>query len=98
MATLDTIVDEFGNMLTEAETLLKRAAQTTGDEASTLRTEVQAKLLTAKLRLQELEGKAVDAAKVAGKAADDYVHEKPWQAVGIAAGVGLLVGLLLGRR
>ena len=37
-------------------------------------------------------------AKAAGHAADDYVHDHPWQSVGVAAGVGLLLGMLLSRR
>ncbi|NDB70762.1 MAG: DUF883 domain-containing protein [Methylocystaceae bacterium] len=37
-------------------------------------------------------------AKDAGKAADNYVHDNPWKAVGIAAGVGLVLGLLISRR
>ena len=57
-----------------------------------------AKLLTAKLRLQELEGQAVDRAKEAARATDDYVHSHPWQAIGIAAGIGVAIGLLLNRR
>jgi len=36
--------------------------------------------------------------RAAAKATDAYVHESPWTAVGIAAGVGLLVGVLIGRR
>jgi ElaB/YqjD/DUF883 family membrane-anchored ribosome-binding protein len=32
------------------------------------------------------------------RATDDYVHEHPWKSIGVAAGVGLLVGLLIGRR
>ncbi len=32
------------------------------------------------------------------RAADDYVHESPWQAVGIGVGVGFLLGIILGRR
>jgi ElaB/YqjD/DUF883 family membrane-anchored ribosome-binding protein len=34
----------------------------------------------------------------AGHAADDFVHEKPWVSIGVAAGVGLIIGLLIGRR
>ena len=41
---------------------------------------------------------ALDKAKAAGRAADDYVHENPWRSVGIAAGAGLIIGLLIGRR
>ena len=34
----------------------------------------------------------------AARAADEFVHEHPWKAVGIGAGVGLIIGLLIGRR
>ena len=40
----------------------------------------------------------MDRAKDAAKATDDYVHENPWQAIGIAAAVGLVAGLLMSRR
>jgi ElaB/YqjD/DUF883 family membrane-anchored ribosome-binding protein len=92
------LVDEFSTVLTEAEEMLKRAANETGEKAKDLRSQVEAKLLTAKLRLQELEGQAVDRAKEAARATDDYVHTHPWQAIGIAAGVGVAIGLLLNRR
>jgi ElaB/YqjD/DUF883 family membrane-anchored ribosome-binding protein len=35
---------------------------------------------------------------VVARATDDYVHEHPWRAVGAAAGVGLIIGLLISRR
>lgn len=92
------LVDDFAAVLVEAEEMLKRAASETGDKARDLRSQVEAKLLQAKLRLQELEGQALDHAKVAARATDTYVHENPWQAIGIAAAVGLLLGLALGRR
>ena len=92
------IVDEFSAVLTEAEEMLKRAASETGEKAKDMRSQVEAKLLTAKLRLQELEGQAVDRAKEAARATDDYVHNHPWQAIGIAAGIGVAIGLLLNRR
>lgn len=94
----ERLVDDFSAVLSEAETLLKSAATETGEKARDLRQQVEAKLLTAKLRLQELEGQAIDRAKEAARATDDYVHEHPWQAIGIAAAVGLAVGLLMNRR
>ena len=36
--------------------------------------------------------------KAAARATDDWVHENPWGSIGIAAGVGFLVGLLVSRR
>ena len=93
-----SIIDDFANVLTEAETLLKAAATETGEKARDLRQQVESKLLSAKLKLQELQGEAVDRAKEAARATDDYVHDHPWQAIGIAAAVGLAAGLLINRR
>jgi ElaB/YqjD/DUF883 family membrane-anchored ribosome-binding protein len=94
----DKLVDEFAAVLAEAEEMLKRAATETGDKARDLRSQIETKLLRAKLSLQELEGQAVDQAKAAARATDDYVHDNPWQAIGIAAAIGIAVGLLMNRR
>jgi ElaB/YqjD/DUF883 family membrane-anchored ribosome-binding protein len=96
--TREKLVDDFGSMLNEAEELMKRASTETGDKAKDLRSQVEAKLLAAKLRLQELQGDAVDGAKAAARVTDDYVHDNPWQAIGVAAAVGFLAGLLIARR
>lgn len=92
------MVDEFSAVLTEAEDMLKRAANETGEKAKDLRSQVEAKLLKAKLRLQELQGDAIDRAKETARVTDDYVHDNPWQAIGIAAVLGFVVGLLMNRR
>src|SRR5258705_10698103 len=76
----DKLVDEFSSVLSEAETLLDKAAKETGDKARDLRSQVEARLLSAKLKLQELQGEAVDRAKAAARVTDDYVHGHPWQA------------------
>ena len=94
----ERLVDDLATVLGEAEEMLKRAAAETGDKARDLRSQVETKLLRAKLRLQEIEGEAVDRAKAAARATDDYVHDHPWQAIGVAAAVGLAVGLLMNRR
>jgi len=96
--TREKLVDEFGTVLSEAEDMLKRAATETGEKAKDLRSQVEAKLLHAKLALQEIEGQALDQAKAAARATDDYVHDHPWQAIGIAATVGFAIGLLINRR
>ena len=96
--TRERLVNDFAEMLTEAEELMKRAANETGERAKDLRSQVEAKLIAAKGRLQELQGDAVDSAKAAARYTDDYVHDNPWQAIGVAAAIGLLVGLALTRR
>lgn len=94
----ERLVDDLAAVLAEAEEMLKRAAAETGDKARDLRSQVETKLLRAKLRLQELEGEAVDRAKAAARVTDEYVHDNPWRAIGVAAAVGLAIGLLLNRR
>ena len=74
----ERLVDDLRTVLGEAEEMLKRAAAETGDKARDLRSQVETKLLRAKLRLQEIEGEAVDRAKAAARATDDYVHDHPW--------------------
>lgn len=97
-STRAKIADEFATAMSEAQDMLQRAASETGDRARDLRSQVETKLLHAKMRMQELEGEAVDRAKNAARATDDYVHDHPWQAVGIAAFIGFVLGLLMNRR
>ena len=94
----ETLLDDFSAMLAEAEDLLKRAGNETGERAKDLRAQVEAKLLAAKLRLQELEGETMDRARAAARVTDDYVHDNPWAAIGAAAATGFLIGLLMNRR
>jgi ElaB/YqjD/DUF883 family membrane-anchored ribosome-binding protein len=93
-----TIVKDFGDVLGEAEALLRQAAKETGDKASDLRSQVEAKLSAAKAKLQDLQDDAIDQAKAAARATDDYVRDNPWQAIGAAAAVGFLIGMLMSRR
>ena len=94
----ESLLDDFSAMLTEAEELLRRAGNETGERAKDLRAQVEAKLLAAKLKLQELEGDALDRAKAAARVTDDYVHANPWRAIGAAVAAGFLIGLLVNRR
>ena len=94
----DKLVDEFSSVLSEAESLLDKASKETGDKARDLRSQVEARLLSAKLKLQELEGEAVDRAKAAARYTDDYVHDHRGRRSASPPAVGLAVGLLMNRR
>ena len=52
----------------------------------------------AKARIAEAGHEAAEHAREAARAADDYVRENPWAVVGIAAGVGILIGVLINRK
>lgn len=96
--TKEKLVSDFKIVIADAEEILRATAGQAGDKITELREKTQARLADAKLKLADAEALVVDKAKAAGRAADDYVHDNPWRAVGIAAGVGLVVGLLIGRR
>lgn len=94
----DKLIADFKVVVADAEELLRATANQAGDKAADLRTKVQASLAEAKVRIADAEAAIVDKAKLVGRATDDYVHDNPWRSVGIAAGVGFVVGLLIGRR
>lgn len=96
--TKEKLVADFKVVIADAEEILRATAGQAGEKIADLREKTQARLADAKLKLADAEALVVDKAKAAGRAADDYVHDNPWRAVGIAAGVGLVVGLLIGRR
>ncbi len=94
----EQLVSDIKSVISEAEEMLGATAEQAGEKIANLRARIQARLRDAKVRLAEAEDVLVDKTRAAARATDEYVHESPWTAVGIAAGVGLLVGLILGRR
>lgn len=92
------LVDEFSSVLSEAENLLDKASKETGEKARDLRSQVEARLSSAKQKLQDLEGEAVDRAKAAARVTDDYVHDHPWQSIGVGIAIGFALGLMMNRR
>jgi ElaB/YqjD/DUF883 family membrane-anchored ribosome-binding protein len=94
----EKLVTDIKAVIADAEEILKATADQTGEKIANLRVRIQDRLLGARIRLDAAEAALVDKTRAAARAADDYVHESPWQAVGIGAGVGFLLGLLLGRR
>ena len=94
----EKLIADFKAVVADTEELLRSTAGQSGEKLSELRARAQEHLATAKLKLADAEAAITDKAKEAGRVADDYVQDNPWGAVGIAAGVGLLIGLLIGRR
>jgi ElaB/YqjD/DUF883 family membrane-anchored ribosome-binding protein len=92
------LVNDLKGVIADAEELLRSTASQAGAEASDLRTRVQARIAKTKDHLAEIQGGAVRRVRAASDAADDYVHDNPWQAILAGAAIGLLLGLLLSRR
>ena len=96
--TTDQLVADLKTVVSDAEALLKATSTQTGEKIQEVRARAEQSLQQARARLGDLEDEALKRAREVADATDEYVRENPWQSVGIAAGVGLLVGLLLGRR
>jgi ElaB/YqjD/DUF883 family membrane-anchored ribosome-binding protein len=96
--TKERLSADINAVLVDAEELLRQAGQATGEEAKQLRARAQAAIGRAKDAVLEFEHKAVQQTKAAAEATDHWVHAHPWKAVGIAAGVAFLVGLMVNRR
>ncbi|MCV2217209.1 MULTISPECIES: DUF883 family protein [unclassified Thauera] len=94
----DKLVDDLKAIITDAEDLLALTADQTGDKLGDLRGRITERLAAAKDKLSDAEAALIDSSKKAARATDDYVHEHPWQSLGVAAGVAFLLGLLASRR
>jgi len=92
----DKLVQEFNQVVANAEELLDNAARAGGEKAQAMQDELKRALDAWRTRLAELEDEAMRRARAAAQDADAYVRANPWQAVGIAAAVGALVGVAAG--
>ncbi len=94
----EKLVRDLQRVITDAEELLHATAGQTEGKVAELRERIQTNLMDARHKLGDIEEAVKVKTKQVAHATDDYVHEHPWRAIGTAAGVGLLVGLLIGRR
>jgi ElaB/YqjD/DUF883 family membrane-anchored ribosome-binding protein len=94
----DKLVQDLKVVMSDAEELLRATANQAGEKVAAARERIQDSMHQAKVKLAEAEAIVLDKTKQAARVTDEYVHENPWKAVGIAAGIGLVVGLLIGRR
>jgi ElaB/YqjD/DUF883 family membrane-anchored ribosome-binding protein len=97
-ASKDKLVSDMKIVIADAEEILRATANQAGEKVGELRERIQDRLRDAKVRLQDAEAALLDKTKAAARATDDFVQEHPWQAVGVAAAIGLALGVLIGRR
>lgn len=93
----EKLMQDLRVVVADTEELLRATADQVGDKVVSVRERIQVHLASTKERLAEAEQAVVARAKQAAHVTDEYVHDNPWKAVGIAAGVGLIIGMLIGR-
>lgn len=97
-ASKEKLAADLKVVVADAEELLRATASQAGDKVGVARERIQASLAQARVKLAETERAVLDQTKLAAKATDEYVRENPWQAVGIGALIGFLLGALITRR
>lgn len=94
----EKLVADLKVLIGDTEELLKATAGQAGEKIATARERIQASLAVYKEKLVDAERALLERTKEAARATDEYVHDHPWQAVGVAAGIGFLLGMLIARR
>jgi ElaB/YqjD/DUF883 family membrane-anchored ribosome-binding protein len=94
----ENLFAELRRVLHAAEEFIEATARDSGEKLSDARKQFSATLKEAHRQLGDAQSLVKAKAKVAAVTTDAYVRTNPWKSVGIAAGVGLILGLLMGRR
>jgi ElaB/YqjD/DUF883 family membrane-anchored ribosome-binding protein len=94
----DKLMEDLRLVVTDAEELLKATAGQAGEKVAEVRERAAESIEAAKARIAQAGYAAASQTRVAARAADDYVRDNPWTAVGVAAAVGLVVGVLMSRK
>jgi len=90
----EKLVTDLKRVVRDSEDLLQSSAGAVGEKAHEMRERLAQALESAKAACRRLEEKAIEAAK----STDHVIREHPYPSIGIAFGIGLLVGVLVTRK
>lgn len=94
----ENVIETVRASLADAESLMREAAVATGDTAAELRERTLTSIRRTREALHDAQDAMYERGRRAVCATDDYVHDNPWQAIGVAGVTGLLLGVLIARR
>jgi ElaB/YqjD/DUF883 family membrane-anchored ribosome-binding protein len=97
-ANRDKFVQDMRMVISDAEELLRATANQAGEKIGVARERIEDSLHQAKVKLAEAESVLKERGAQAARYTDEYVHDNPWHAIGVAAVIGLVLGLLMTRR
>ncbi len=98
LAAKEKLSADFRMVMDDIDSLMSATTNKAEGDIKALRSRIRERLDAAKDRVGDVQDEAIQRARKAARATDDYVHTHPWQAVGAAAAVGLALGVLIGRR
>jgi ElaB/YqjD/DUF883 family membrane-anchored ribosome-binding protein len=95
--TPEDILEDLRAVVRDAEALLRATEGQAGEKINEVRDRVRSTLDDARERIKVAGVDAGERTRAAARTADTYVHENPWLVIGVAAGLGYLIGRA-GRR
>lgn len=96
-ATTEKLVTDLKALIGDAEELLKATASQAGEQVAALRRRMETSLKEGRETLADAQDIFYDTTKDAAEAAGAYIQKNPWSAIGVAAAVGLVLGMLIRR-
>ncbi|HEU4626573.1 MAG TPA: DUF883 family protein [Steroidobacteraceae bacterium] len=96
--TTERLMGDLRAVLEDAEALLSATAGEAGDRIQKARERASETISAARERLVDAQEEVAKRAQDAARDADRYVRENPWKAVGIAAGIAFILGVLVSSR
>jgi ElaB/YqjD/DUF883 family membrane-anchored ribosome-binding protein len=97
-SNMNAVSTDVKTLVRDAQALLTAAAALTGEKAEDMRARAMQLLDVALGKASQVQGQALVKGKELAHNADVYVKDNPWRTIAAAAGVGLLVGVILGRK
>lgn len=94
----DKLERDMRGVVSEVEDLLRSVGARGSDATHAAQDRLAGALEGVQQRLRSLDEQVRSGTRHAAVATDDYVHARPWQAMAVAAAVGLLAGVLIARR
>jgi ElaB/YqjD/DUF883 family membrane-anchored ribosome-binding protein len=94
----EKLMRDIKNIAGDSEALVKAAAGDAREAVAGVRTRTGESLRRVRANVGDLRNDVASRARAAAQTTSTYVHDKPWQSIGLAAGAGLIVGLLINRR
>ena len=98
IVTREKLIADMRTVLADSEQLLKAVVGQSGEKLAALQPRIEENLRNARARVAELERAATEQVRAAAETTDAYAHEHPWKVAGLTALLGVVVGLLIGRR
>jgi ElaB/YqjD/DUF883 family membrane-anchored ribosome-binding protein len=89
---------EFHGFLADIEDLITSMTPLTGEDLARAKAKLSERVAAARETVTVMGTEITDHARKTARVTNDYVHEHPWQAVGIGAVLGLLIGVAVARR